>query len=252
MTTLTNLEEYDDPEIYDQENADFEPDGDFYLAYAQQIGGAVLELGCGTGRITIPMAQQGVNITGIDIVPQMIEQAKAKAVNLPIQWITADVRDFSAEQTFRLIFESGATFQHMLTRADQERMLARVRQHLEPEGRFIVSTMMPSLDLLADQGEQEWFSYENREGREVRVSGTQHFDWLTQIKTETAIRRWKDASGQEIIKHTPLSLRYTFPQETEVLLHYNGFVILESFGDWDKSPLTGKSGHIIHICRAVS
>ncbi len=249
MTTFTNLEEYDDPEIYDQENADFEPDGEFYLAYAQQIGGAVLELGCGTGRITIPMAQQGVDITGLDIAPQMIARAKSKAQQLSTQWITADTRDFALSRTFRLIFESGATFQHMLTQGDQENMLARVREHLEPDGCFIVGTIMPNIDLLKDEVEQEWFTYTQGDKQEVRVSGTQHFDWLSQIKTETAIRRWKDLNGQEIVKHAPLSLRYTFPQEMEMLLRHNGFIILESFGDWDKSTLTQASGHIIHVCR---
>ncbi len=246
--TAANLEEYTNPEIYDQENADFEPDGEFYLAYARQIGGVVLELGCGTGRITIPMAQQGIDITGLDITPQMIERAKSKAERLPIQWVIGDARDFALSRTFRLIFESGATFQHMLTRADQENMLARVREHLEPDGRFIVGTIMPSLSLLQDEPETEWFSYSDADGIEVQVSGTQHFDWLTQIKTETAIRRWKDSGGQEVVKTAPLSLRYMFPQEMEALLYHNGFSILESWGDWDKSPLMQGSGHIIHVC----
>ncbi|MBN2362694.1 class I SAM-dependent methyltransferase [candidate division WOR-3 bacterium] len=62
--------------MYDCENNSFEPDGPFYLAIAKKLGGAALELGCGTGRITIPLAQYGIDITGPDIVPGMLERAK--------------------------------------------------------------------------------------------------------------------------------------------------------------------------------
>lgn len=250
MTLDANLKEYDDPELYDLENHEFEPDGTFFLALAQQLGGDVLEIGCGTGRITIPMAQQGVKITGLDLVPQMIERAKSKAHGLSIEWGVADARDFSLGCSFRLIFESGGVFQHMLTNSDQQKMLARVYEHLAPEGRFVVSTLLPDNELLTtDEVEREWFTYTDAQGREIRVSGKQHYDCMRQIKTETAYRRWIDADGQEVVKDAPLSLRYNFPQEMEALLHYNGFIILERYGDWDKSPMTEAHPHLIYVCR---
>ena len=67
MSESENHSEYDDPSSYDLENPDFEPEGPFYLALAQAAGGAVLELGCGTGRFTIPLARAGVLITGLDV-----------------------------------------------------------------------------------------------------------------------------------------------------------------------------------------
>lgn len=252
MSTYTNLEEYADPEIYDLENKDFEPDGSFYQALAQKLGGTVLEIGCGTGRITIPMARQGIDITGLDVVPAMIQCAQTKAQDLPIQWVIADARDFSIGRLFQLIFESGSAFQHMLTRVDQEKFLARVREHLEPEGRFVVSVMFPNLGYFQDEDEQEWFKYDNNQGQETRVSGTQHFDWPSQVKTETAYRRWTNANGQEVVKPAPLALRFTFPQEMDMLLHYNGFEILESYGNWDQSPITNESRHLIYVCCKTS
>src|ERR1041385_2429439 len=120
MEHFANLEEYANPDLYDLENDEFEPDGPFYLALAQRIGGRVLEIGCGTGRIPIPMAQQGIEITGLDITPNMLEWARRKAGDLPIDWIQADARSFALDQKYQFIFESGATFQHMLERTDQE------------------------------------------------------------------------------------------------------------------------------------
>jgi SAM-dependent methyltransferase len=247
---IDNLEEYADPEIYDLENQRFEPDGSFLLDYAKRLQGPVLELGCGTGRVTIPLAQNGVDITGLDIVPAMIERAKQKAGGLPIQWLTADARCFRLERSFRLIFETGSVFQHLLTRSDQEAFLDRVREHLEHSGRFITGLMFPHPDLLTSVvTEKEWFTYEHHAGQTIRVSGTEHYDPVRQVKLETAYRRWRDDTGQEILKLAPLSLRYIFPQEMEALLYYNGFQIVEQFGDWDASPLTHTSRLMIFVCQ---
>ena len=72
MIDHTNLEDYEDPVIYDLENKEFGPDGLFYQSLAQQVQGPVLELGCGTGRVTIPLAQSGIDMTGLDVVPGML------------------------------------------------------------------------------------------------------------------------------------------------------------------------------------
>ena len=248
----SNLEEYCDPALYDCENKQFEPDGPFYLAFAGRLGGPVLEIGCGTGRITIPLARHGIDMTGLDIVPGMLERAKSKAHGLPIHWVEADARDFHLKARFRFVFESGATFQHMLERADQEAMLARVREHLAAEGRFALSCAFPRPKLMtSSESEQEWFSYLNEHGQEVRVSGIQHYDALCQIRTEMAYRRWQDVTGQTITRRVPLSLRTVFPQELEALLHYNGFAVVERYGDWNLGPLTNESESMILVCRRV-
>jgi len=250
MSVMDNLSEYEDPEIYDLENRDFEPDGGFLLKRAQLLDGPVLELGCGTGRITIPLAENGIDITGLDVVPGMIAHARQKAGNLPIRWIVDDVRSFHLGRSFRLIFETGSVFQHLLTLSDQEAYLARVREHLEEQGRLVLSLLFPHADLFTTvDSEKDWFSYENQAGQEVRVSGTEYYDTLSQVKVETAYRRWVDASGGEILKIAPLSLRYIYPQEMDALLHYNGFRVLERYGDWDGSPLTHQSRLMILVCR---
>ena len=250
LKIIDNLEEYADPEIYDLENQAFEPDGSFFLAFAKRLDGPVLELGCGTGRVTIPLAQNGVDMTGLDVVPAMIERAKQKAGGLPIQWIVDDARFFRLERSFRLIFETGSVFQHMLTRSDQEAFLARVREHLKNDGRFITSLIFPHHNLLTfAETEKEWFTHRNRAGQEIRVSGTEYYDPVRQVKLETAYRRWKDDNGQEILKAAPLSLRYVFPQEMEALLYYNGFQVLERFGDWNLSLLIDKSRLMIFVCQ---
>jgi SAM-dependent methyltransferase len=250
MTDLDNLVEYSDPEIYDLENNDFEPDGPFILSIAQKLGGTILELGCGTGRVTIPLAQNGIDIVGLDLVLDMLERAKQKAGALPIQWVQADARTFQLNRKFRLIFEAGSVFHHMLTRSDQEAYLARAWEHLEDDGRFVVNLFFPHPHrLTSTETEEDWFTTRHPDGHEIRVTGIDQYDAVRQVRTETAYRRWTDANGKEITKVVPLSLRYVFPQELEALLHYNGFEVLESYGDADFSPLTDKSPALIYVCQ---
>lgn len=250
MNEPDNLSEYSDPELYDLENSDFEPDGPFILSLAKKLGGRVLELGCGTGRVTIPLAENGVEIVGLDIVPGMIELARLKSGELPIEWILADVRSFQLGRKFRLIFESGSVFRHMLTRQDQEAYLVRVREHLEDDGRLVINLFFPKPHHLAGtEGEEEWFTAQHPNGHEIHVSGIDKYDSVRQVKTETAYRRWTDAHGNEITRVAPLSLRYVFPQEMEALLHYNGFEIAEQYGDVDLNPVTDESRYLIYICQ---
>ena len=245
-----NLIEYADPQIYDLENDEFEPSGSFIQEIAKRTGDPVLELGCGTGRLTIPLAQRGVDITGLDIVPGMIERANEKAQDVSVDWILADVRSYQLNKKFRLIYDSGSVFQHMLTRPDQEAFLARVHEHLDHDGLFVVSAIFPRTPLLGStDDEQDWFTIRHPDGYEIHVSGTDFYDAVRQVKVETAHRRWRDNDGKEVIRVAPLSLRYLFPQEMETLLHYNGFAVVEKYGDYDLSPLTNKSKMQLYVCK---
>ena len=97
--------------------------------------------------------------------------------------------------------------------------------------------------------EEGWFTAEHPDGYVITISGIDKYDALRQIKTETAYRRWTDVSGKEMLQVAPLSQRYVFPQEMEDLTHYNGFDIVEQYGDFDRSPVTDESRLITLICR---
>jgi SAM-dependent methyltransferase len=250
MSSYDNLADYADPIIYDQENSSFEPDGPFFLEMACQAGGPVLDLGCGSGRITIPLAQNDIDITGLDVVSGLLAQARQKSPGLAIDWVEGDGRTFQLNRQFNFIFAAGCVFQHLLTRPDQEAMLARIREHLTENGRFATGLFFPHPEQLEDvPEEQEWFSYTTVDGRDVDVSGIEHYDPLRQVKVETAVRRWTDENGKTITREAPLALRYIYPQEMEALLHYNGFTILNVYGHWDRSPLTAESRMMIYVCQ---
>ena len=245
----SNLEDYADPILYDAENTGFEPDGPFYLSLAQEVGGSALELGCGTGRVTIPLARHGIDVTGLDIVPGMLDRARNRAGDLSIRWIEADVRHFRLERQFSLSCEPGRVFQHLLERRDQEAMLARAREHLSAGGLLVLALRFPRPESMENvEEEQEWLSYTDACGRGVRMSGRRLYDPVRQVLHETAFRRWHGAEGDEVTVEAGLTLRYVFPQEMEALLHHNGFTVLRRYGNWNSSPLTVESRIMIYVC----
>ena len=106
---------------YDSDNKDMlKDDIDFYIEYANKLNGKVLELGCGTGRITIPIAGEGHNIWGLDVSEPMLnvlwKKAKKenKTTNENLQILNGDMRDFEFDEKFKLIFIPFITFQNLI------------------------------------------------------------------------------------------------------------------------------------------
>jgi SAM-dependent methyltransferase len=268
-----NLEDFADADNYDLED-DSDTGVAFYADLAHETGGPVLEIGCGTGRVSIPIARQGLVVTGLDIVPGMLERARRKSASLPVRWVQGDGRDFELAEQFRLIFLTGNAFQLFLTRTDQQALLEQAHRHLHEDGLFAFETRNPCWRqgaasfqdaqalshhpfpnaeglfayLETWEAEETDPPYTDSQGRQIHRSRTQEYDHVSQILQWTGYRRWQE-NGQEQTRISRLAVRYTFPQELDALLHYNGFQRERCYGDWDCSPLTIASPSIISVCR---
>jgi len=270
--TDDNLAAYVEVENYEPTEND---DGiAFYTDLAQETGGPVLEIACGTGRLTIPIAQLGLDVTGLDLVPQMLDRArrKSESAGLSIRWVEADGRDFDLGEKFRFIFLTGNAFQQFLTNADQDGLLRCAHAHLHDEGFFAFETRNPVWSTPATRADFEarieqsrqnggffalletrdeefpWQTYTATDGHQIRESLTQTYDPISQILRLTSYKRWHDGAEE----HTKIgyeSLRFNFPQELAALLTHHGFTIIHPYGDWDRSPLTPTSRSIIVVCR---
>jgi SAM-dependent methyltransferase len=142
MNFLTdNLEEYGDPQRYDDEYGDWEEEGPFFLNLAQPfIKHSILEIACGTGRLTLPFAKQGFKVTALDICAAMLEHAKIKSQGLSIDWRQEDARNFHLNKKFPFSFMGGNAFQALLTPKDQKGFLDHLKLHLTKRGIFSFTT----------------------------------------------------------------------------------------------------------------
>lgn len=255
MNAYDNLEEFMDPPNYDIEEGERSAARiAFYCELAKTVGGPALEIACGSGLVTLPVAAQGLDMTGVDLAHAMLEHArkKAEAQGLRIRWVEADARSFDLGTQYRFIFITGNAFQAFLRREDQEALLESVKRHLAPNGIFAFETRNPSGHDLTDQAEEEFDqSYVSVEGYTVSVSFTQRYDPIAQVIHWTSYRRWNDGQ-RDHTKETHIACRFTSPQELEALLHYNGFQIVQQFGNWSKAALSPTSPSIISICRVRS
>jgi ubiquinone/menaquinone biosynthesis C-methylase UbiE len=167
-------------------------------------------------------------VTGVDLARPMLEHARKKAVaqNLNIRWVEADARSFDLGKQYQFILLTGNAFQAFLRRKDQEALLTSVKRHLAPQGIFAFETRNPSGHDLTHQTEEEFeYSSISVEGHRVSVSSTQVYDPIAQIIYWTSYRRWNDGE-HEHAKETHIACRFTYPQELEALLYYNGFRII--------------------------
>lgn len=272
MIEHNNLEAFDDAVSYDLRD-ESDTGVAFYKQLAQETGDPILEIGCGTGRVCIPIAQLGVAVTGLDLVPGMLERAQEKSVGQPVRWVEGDARNFDLGERFRLVYMTGNVFQFFLTRHDQEQILCRVNAHLEKSGLFAFETRNPRwatrkiwlkagdnyspLDapgeglfayLENSEGELPRGTFRDAAGHEVRETMTQVYDPVTQILHWTSHKRWREG-GVDKTRVTRTAVRFTFPQELEALLFYNGLEILREYGDWNLEPLRTESPSIIVVCR---
>lgn len=239
------------PRLYDTLFDDFTGDIPFYQALAEKYGDPILELMCGTGRLTIPLAKKGLKITGLDISPEMLAVARQKTEesDLSLNWIEADGRDFSLEEKFNFIFIPFNSFLAMTNQRDMESCLANVRDHMNHDGCFAIDIFNPDMKILMRRREDRFpvntVPNPDGEGRVVITEST-FYDAAEQIINIRWYYKFED-TGKEITKD--FCLRILFPREVDNLLRYSGFVVEDKFGDYDFSPFTASSAKQLIVCR---
>ncbi len=251
------MSEYDrtDAGIYDSFSTGLDGDKAFYVEEARKAGGPVLEIGCGTGRIMIPIAEAGVPIVGLDQAPAMLEVARRKIAGLPeetrqrIQIVEGDMRTFSLKRRFPLAIIPYRAFLHMMTAEDQRRALTRIREHLADGGKLVFNVFDPSIEIIAaymkplGRAMCHMGSFTHPEtGRRVMVSGTRRYDPLEQTLEEHRFFEEVDEEGEVASKTiTPLYLRYVTRYEMQYLLELCGFEVEALYGDFRRGPF--QHGH---------
>lgn len=233
-------------------------DIDFYRQYAKKAGGEVLEIACGTGRVTIPLAEAGFEVYGIDLSRPMLTILERKMSELPpaiarrIHITHADMADFELRRQFDLIIVPFRAFQ-ALTSDDRIRSsLQHVKKHLKEGGLFIVDVFKPAWRMdeswVSTEEEFDWVKTDESSGRTIiRARLRRSIDTANQVIHPEIIYYLEDGSGARERISEPLSLKYYYQYQMEVLLICSGFTIRESFGYYDKRS-TDHGSELIFVC----
>ena len=214
----------------------------FYVDAAKAARGPVLELGCGTGRILLPIARAGVSILGLDSSRQMLERCRANlgAESTPVQGRVAlhqgDLHDFNLGAAFALIIAPFRVVQHLTTVDVQLRFLANVSRHLAPGGRFIFDVFNPRFEVLvgADGMEREDTpATPLPDGRTFRRAyRIARVRWVDQV-SESELIYYVD--GKRYVQ--AFEMRWYLAAELQHLLARAGFRVRETYGDFARGPL---------------
>jgi SAM-dependent methyltransferase len=223
----------------------------FYLDLARQIAGPVLELACGTGRLTIPLAQDGHEVVGLDASPTMLRAAreKARVEGLEITFLEDDMRSFALPRRFGLVLVGCNSLAHLTGTEDLLACLAAVRRHLGPGGILAFDIVNPDLRTLTrPPSERIRLDLGPNPSSGIPVEEVAFYDPVRQVRT-ARLRVCEPVPGCAAGELAALHLRLIYPQELPLLLEAAGLELVARFGDFARNPLTSASLNQICIAR---
>ena len=245
------MSEYTSGADYDAQYGDlYEPEIRVLKRLALGQGGAVLDVGCGTGIVTIPLAETGLETVGIDLAEAMLERAREKAEGRSnLSFHLANALEFELEQRFTLAVMTGNAFQEFSSKDDILALLTNIHRHLHHGGLLVFDTRLPEgYDLSLDSDFQAGQTYRGPSGQQVRYFDKQvRFDAKTGILYFEMKRHYADGTesiSSNRIKFTPLETLLTLIQES-------GFEVVEVYKNWKLEPFAeGAANGVFQVRKA--
>ena len=201
-------------------------------------GGRVLELAIGTGRLAIPLAGRGLEVHGIDASQEMVGRLRAKPGGADIPVAMGDFADVGVEGSFDLIFVAFNTIFALLTQDDQLRCFANAAAHLAGGGRFVVEAFVPDLARF-DRGQRVGVTAVGVDRVDLEVS---RHDPLNQRVDSQHLFVTEDGT-----KLAPVSLRYAYPGELDLMARLAGLELQDRWGGWHGEPFTSGSDRHVSV-----
>ena len=240
--------------FYDSEHASFSEDLDLYSNFAEACGaGKILELACGSGRVLLPLAREGYELTGVDTSSSMLEIARQRLAEEGLTerctLVQQDIAELHLGQKFRLAFVALGSFAHLTSRVQQQRALAAIRAHLSPGATFIIDSSNADARYLEGMSGQML-----HQGTWVREDGSYLTHFLSPASSTEQhlldLTHFYDQYRQgEAVRRTIATMHlYLFERaEMELLLEQAGFVVKAVYGDYDLSSYHLESPRMICI-----
>lgn len=245
-------------ELYDQldELSDFE-DVVFYLWFAEAAPGPVLDLGCGTGRIAVPLAERGLEVVGLDNSPEMLDSCRRNlsAAGLEAELALGEMSGFDlGERRFGTILVPGFSIQLLLEDEDLDGCLRRCRRHLRDDGQLVLPTHLP-WEMIWDGRkrcpleEKKVVELESGAGSLAAFQGWE-LDAMRQ-RLKLFNRYEKRGPRGEVLEseEKEMTLRWHLPHEMTERLEKAGFCDVSLYGDFQFEPADEESESVIYLAR---
>ena len=240
-------------EVYDLFYGDFTADLEMYLGFAERTAGPILEIGAGTGRVALALAEAGHDVVGLEPSAAMRARAQQKADRAQLadrtRFVPGDMRRFKIDQHFGLIVAPLNTFLHNLTLDDQLATLRSIRPQLRPGGLLVLDCFNPdpahAFDDHALTLQRAQLDPATGTASLLYVSRT--VDWAAQQQENVYIaeRPGSDGGFQRLAMMT--QFRFIFPHEMPLLLKLGGFNLKEVYGSYDLDPFEAGSEQLIAV-----
>jgi SAM-dependent methyltransferase len=255
---------YKHPEEYDREHLGDDEDIGFYLSLSRRLAPRkVLELGCGTGRIALPLAELGFEVIGLDNQPEMLQKAEERRrqarneIRERLQFFEGDMRTWTASRDFDLILIPASSITHVHSLEDQLAVWNTCHDNLRPGGRLLVDVTMPNLASFADS-----FRVPPRTPVEIDIDNINESDGTRLIRRKTTrylsheqraqirfmYEKYQDGRGVETFLDD-FESHVFFPRELRLLFIHTGYEVEETMGDYVGRALKADSPIIIMIGR---
>lgn len=239
--------------FYDGDYRAYDEDVEALTGLALDCGNPVLELGCGTGRLLLPLALAGCQVTGVDISPGLLDVARTKVaaaqMGRRVRLEEGDLRTFDlGQKNFAFAFCTSNTLMHLADSADQMAALKNAHTHLRAGGLLLLDLFNPDVNRLATvSGLQEladqW--YDPLHKVTVTKWSVRTVDWAEQLQETLFIYEETGDDGWTRRTLCPFLLRFLWPHELEMMLASAGFTVEVMWGDFVGTPFSSDAEHLI-------
>jgi SAM-dependent methyltransferase len=247
--------------FYDSDMGLSAPAGDvaFYVKAAMAARGEVLEVGCGTGRITLPLVEAGCQVLGVDVSLPMLKQMSQNAFTrlspsqrTRLNSACMDMKHLGISERFSLILCPYSAFTYLVDEPDRSRFLSDVCRLLAAGGRFILDVFVPRQEILAEPDERLFFDYrrEVSGGLVLERRKTIQKNLTSQVNCITRYYKLLEKDGAVVEEFsTRESIRYWFQPELRLLLEGHGLEVLAAYGDFDGQPYRCEAQMMVFVCQ---
>jgi len=201
------------------------PDVPYYIRHLSKIGGRILEVMVGTGRLLIPLLEAGLNVEGIDASPDMLASCRKYCVERGLEPVLyqGDVENLDLPGKYNAIVVAFGSFMLLEKRSAAVAALQAFARHLKPQGRIFIDLELPVEDFKTENILKQWLPIECADGSTILMQASSRIDWLEQLNlTFIRYEKWKDGSllATELQR---LPLHWFGRDEFILCLQENGF-----------------------------